>query len=92
MGVRLFAIVVLIFAVLSCCGSLIAVAVGPEGRGVTVPGASAAVLLALAGAVFALVAVRSPNAAPRRTAVTSLVGLCFALAWYPVLLALAEAD
>ena len=60
MGVRIFAAASLVFACLSCGASLLVVAVGPEGKGVTVDGAWAVVALAFVGAMLAFVAVTWP--------------------------------
>ncbi|MBA2793207.1 MAG: hypothetical protein H0U32_04315 [Thermoleophilaceae bacterium] len=90
MGVRIFAAASLVFACLSCGASLLVVAVGPEGKGVTVDGAWAVVALAFVGAMLAFVAVTWPNGPSRRTVITSLVGVCLAGGSWPLLFALAE--
>ncbi len=90
MGVRIVAAASLVFGCLSSGALFLAVAVGPEGKGVTVDGAWAVVGLAFVGAILAFVAVVRSNGPSRPTVITSLVGVCLAGGAWPLLFALAE--
>jgi hypothetical protein len=89
-GVRIFAAATVTFACISSGALLLAVAVGPEGKGVTVDGAWAVVGLAFVGTALAFVAVVRSHGPSRRTVMTALVGMCLAGGSWPLLFALAE--
>ena len=89
MMVRIFTGLALVLSWLGAAACLAVVAVGPEGKGVTVDGALVVVILALIGAVLAFLSVvnRAPGG---RTVLTSAVALCLGGRSLPFLFALAE--